>query len=202
MARPGPVAPCPRPQPGGQSAAQLHLFAGLAAARLGDPDGGARAIAAARDARERDQRERGDELLEIGGEFGFSRATQLYYAGFILSESGRDDAARELENAVAGYEAGPGPGEQHSRKCEMLAWAELALARLRAGALDAATDALAPVLALAPAARTAVQGQRLAVIGAELAHPIYRGSAPARELGEALTCFSRDLPGRLPAQAG
>ena len=187
---------------GGQSTAQLHLFAGLAAARLGDAGSGARAIAAARAARERDQPERGDELLEIGGEFGFSRATQLYYAGFILSESGRGEAARELENAVARYEAGPGPGEQHSRKCEMLARAELALARLRAGALDAAADALAPVLALAPATRTAVQGQRLSVIGAELAQPIYRGSAPARELGEALTCFARDLPGRLPAQAG
>jgi transcriptional regulator with XRE-family HTH domain len=190
------------PLPSGQSAAQLYLFAGLAAARLGDADGGAQAIAAANDARERDHRERGDELLEIGGEFGFSRATQLYYAGFILSESGRDDAVRELEGAVARYEAGPGPGEQHSRKCEMLARAELARARLRAGALDAATDALAPVLALAPAARTAVQGQRLAVIGAELAHPIYRGSAPARDLLEALTCFARDLPGRLPAPAG
>jgi transcriptional regulator with XRE-family HTH domain len=188
--------------PGGQSAAQLHLFAGLAAVRLGDAEGGAQAIAAANDARERDHRERGDELLEIGGEFGFSRATQLYYTGFILSESGHHDAARELAGAVAQYEAGPGPGEQHSRKCEMLARTELALARLRAGAVDAASEALIPVLALAPAARTAVQGRRLAVIGAELAHPIYRGSAPARDLSEALTCFARDLPGRLPAQAG
>jgi len=40
-------------------------------------------IAAARDARDREHR---DELVEIGGEFGFSRATQSYYAGFILSE--------------------------------------------------------------------------------------------------------------------
>jgi transcriptional regulator with XRE-family HTH domain len=190
------------PRPGGQSAAQLYLFAGLAAVQLGDAEGGAQAIAAANDARERDHRERGDELLEIGGEFGFSRATQLYYTGFILSESGHHDAARELAGAVAQYEAGPGPGEQHSRKCEMLARTELALARLRAGAVDAATEALIPVLALAPAARTAVQGRRLAVIGAELAHPIYRGSAPARDLSEALTCFARDLPGRLPAQAG
>ena len=190
------------PHPGGQSAAQLHLFAGLAAARLGDADGGQQAIAAAREAREHDQRDRDDDLLGIGGEFGFSRATQLYYAGFILSESGCGNAAAELERAVARYEAGPGPGEQHSRKCEMLARAELALTRLRAGALDAAAGALAPVLALAPAERTAVQGQRLSVIRAELAHPIYRGSIPARELDEALACFGRALPGRLPAPAG
>jgi hypothetical protein len=187
--------------PGGQSVAQLYLFAGLAAARLGDADGGELAIAAARDARERDQCERGDELLEIGGEFGFSHATQLYYAGFIRSESGRGDAAAELAGAVARYEAGPEPGEQHSRKCEMLARTELALARLRGGALDGAAAALVPVLALAPAERTAVEGQRLSVIAAELAHPIYRGSAPARDLAGALACFARDLPGRLRAPA-
>jgi transcriptional regulator with XRE-family HTH domain len=185
--------------PSGQSAAQLQLFAGLAAARLGDAGGAERVVAAARDARERDQREPSDELLEIGGEFGFSWATQLYYGGFILSECGRSHAARELEHAVAQYERGPGPGEQHSRKCEMLARAELALARLRAGALDGAAGALAPVLGLTPAARTAVQGQRLSVIRAELAHPIYRGSAPARELDEALAAFVTDLPGRLPS---
>ena len=102
---------------------------------------------------------------------------------------------------MARYEAGPEPGEQHSRKCEMLARTELALARLRGGALDGAAAALVPVLALAPAERTAVEGQRLSVIAAELAHPIYRGSAPARDLAGALACFARDLPGRLHAPA-
>ena len=67
----------------GQNAAQLHLFGGLACARLGDAARAHQAIAAARDARDREHR---DELVEIGGEFGFSRATQSYYAGFILSE--------------------------------------------------------------------------------------------------------------------
>ena len=153
----------------GQNAAQLHLFGGLASARLGDAGSAHAAIAAARDARDRDHR---DELLEIGGEFGFSRATQSYYAGFILSEAAdSDEAVAELEGAIGLYAAGPGPGEHHSRKCQMLAHADLAIARLRAGALDAAITALEPVLALPPGERTAVEGQRLSVVRAELAAP-------------------------------
>ena len=92
----------------GQNAAQLHLFGGLASARLGDAGSAHASIAAARDARDRDHR---DELLEIGGEFGFSRATQSYYAGFILSETaggqaGSDEAVTELEGAIGLYAAG------------------------------------------------------------------------------------------------
>src|SRR5207302_1492282 len=41
----------------GQNAAQLHLSAGLASARLGDGEAARRAIADARDARERDHRD-------------------------------------------------------------------------------------------------------------------------------------------------
>src|SRR5436305_4692640 len=176
----------------GQGAAQLHLFGGLAAARRGDVAGARQAIAAARDARDRAHH---DELLEIGGEFGFSRATQAYYAGFVLAEAARgkeqsDEAAAELDAAVGLYAAGPGPGEQHSRRCRMLAHTDLAIARLRAGALDAAIAALEPVLALPPGERTAVQGRRLSVTRAELAQPAYRGSAQARALGEQLAAFA------------
>src|SRR5439155_4964260 len=125
-----------------------------------------------------------DELLEIGGEFGFSRATQSYYAGFVLAEAGAVEAAAELELATSLYAAGPGPDEQHSRRCRMLAHTDLAIARLRAGALDAAIAALEPVLALPPGERTAVEGQRLSAARAELAQPVYRGSAQARGLAE------------------
>ena len=81
------------------------------------------------------------------------------------------EAAAELEDATGLYAAGPGPGEQHSRRCRMLAHTDLAVARLRAGALDAAAAALEPVLALPPGERTAVQSQRLSVIRAELGPP-------------------------------
>jgi len=181
----------------GQNAAQLHLFGALASARPGDAGSAHAAIAAARDARDRDHR---DELLEIGGEFGFSRATQSYYAGFILSEAASDEAAAELEGAIGLYATGPGPGEHHSRKCQMLAHIDLASARLRAGALDAASSALEPVLALPPGERTAVEGQRLSVVRAELAHPVYRGSAAARGLDEQLAGFGPGELGSLPGQ--
>jgi hypothetical protein len=183
----------------GQGAAHLHLFGGLAAARRGDAASARQAIAAARDARDRDHH---DELLEIGGEFGFSRATQSYYAGFVLAQARAGDAAAELEDATGLYAAGPDPGEQHSRRCRMLAHTDLAIARLRAGALDAAVAALAPVLALPPGERTAVQGRRLSAVRAELARPLYRGSAPARELAEQVAGFAPDALGSLPGQDG
>jgi hypothetical protein len=183
----------------GQNAAQLHLLAGLASARRGDQAAARQAIAAARDARDRDHR---DELLEIGGEFGFSLATQAYYAGFVLAQARAAEAAAELEDATGLYVAGPGPGEQHSRRCRMLAHTDLAVTRLRAGALDAAAAALEPVLALPPGERTAVQAQRLSVIGAELDQPVYRGSAQARGLGERIATFVPAELGRLPGEEG
>jgi transcriptional regulator with XRE-family HTH domain len=189
--------------PDGQNAAQLHLLAGLARARRGDAAGVRQAIAAARDARDRDHH---DELLEIGGEFGFSRATQAYYTGFVLAQlqaQARDGvAAAELEGATGLYAAGPGPGEQHSRRCRMLAHTDLAVARLRAGALDAAAAALEPVLALPPGERTAVQGQRLSVIRAELGHTVYRNSPQARRLDEQIAASLPADLGRLPGDEG
>ena len=82
----------------------------------------------------------------------------------------------------------------------MLAHADLAIARLRSGALDAAITALEPVLALPPGERTAVEGQRLAVVRAELAAPVYRGSAAARGLDELLAGFVPGELGSLPGQ--
>ena len=78
-------------------------------------------------------------------------------------------------------------------------WA-VAIARLRAGALDAAIAALEPVLALPPGERTAVEGQRLSVVRAELAHPVYRGSPAARGLDEQLAGFAPGELGSLPGQ--
>src|SRR6266571_2625873 len=98
--------------------------------------------------------------------------------------------------------AGPGPGEQHSRRCQMLAHTDLAIARLRAGALDAAIAALEPVLALPPGERTAVQGQRVSAARAGLSQPAYLGSARARGLDEQLAAFGPAELGRLPAQDG
>ena len=83
-----------------------------AAARLGDAAAAQGAIASATEARERSHR---DELLEIGGEFGFSRATQHFMAGSGLIElpQARVRAIEELQRATDIYAADPGPGEQY-----------------------------------------------------------------------------------------
>jgi len=177
--------------PHGPNGALLQLDYGVASARLGDAGQARRAVALASDAREQ---ERPDDLLAIGGEFGLSRASQHYYAGRALLSipHGETDAITELELAEQRYAAGPEPGEDHSRHCEMLARAGLATARLRAGALDAAVTALEPVLALSPANRTAKLVGELTIVRGELAAPIFQGSPQARDLGERIEEFGRE----------
>ena len=186
----------------GPYAALLHVQLASAAARLGQADTARQAISAAADAREHQP---SDELLEIGGEFGFSVASQHYYAGRTLLEipQAHDAAIRELEHALERYQAGPEPGEDHSHECVMLTHADLAAARLRAGQLEAALSAVEPVTSLSPGSRTSRLTQRLAAVRAELARPRYQGTAQARDLGERIEDFGRetivaalhDLPG-------
>ena len=175
----------------GPNASLLHLqFAG-AAARLGDADDARRAINAASDARESDH---ADELLDIGGEFGFSLASQHYYAGRTLPEipQGQADAVTELQNAAEQYAAGPEPGEDHSQQCEMLAHTDLATAHLRTGQLDGGIAALGPVVALSPGSRTDLLTQRLTAVRAELARPLYRNSSQGNELDGRIEEFTRE----------
>jgi hypothetical protein len=176
--------------PYGPNGALLQLKYGVAAGRLGDADSARLAVTLAIDARER---EREDDLLGIGGEFGFSRASQHYYAGHTLLSipQSEPDAVTELEQAARQYTAGPEPGEDHSRQCEMLAHADLATARLRTGALDAAITALEPVLVLSPANRTELLVRELTVVRTELAAPIFRGSPQASDLGDQIEEFGR-----------
>jgi transcriptional regulator with XRE-family HTH domain len=175
----------------GPTAADLHIRYAQASARLGDMDAARQAITAANEAREREHQ---DELLEIGGEFAISRATHHYFAGAALAEvagAGRQ-AAEEISYAVRLYEAGPDPGEQHWFGARALADIELAAIRLRAGALDGAAAALDPALDLPPARRIGPLMSRLGLVRAELAAPVFRGSAQARELDERIEAFSRD----------
>ncbi len=175
----------------GPNAAQLQLHRARAAARLGDAETAHRSIAAATGARDRDYQ---DELLEIGGEFGFSLATQHYLTGAALAElpGAEPEAAAELERAAAMYERGPGPGEQHSFRCAALASIVLAAARLRAGQLDGAAPALAPVFALPRAKRIDSLTPGLATVRAELARDRYRSAAEAAELDGRIEQFLRE----------
>jgi hypothetical protein len=174
----------------GPNASYLHLESGRAAARLGDTAAARAAITAANEAR---VREHHDELLEIGGEFSFSQATQHYMAGSVAFEAKAETLAiEELERATGLYAAGPGPGELYGFGCVALSRVDLAAAQLRAGQFEAAAAALEPTLTVVPSQRIMSIPQRLTRVRAELAAPRYRGSPQASELDERIEAFSRD----------
>lgn len=178
--------------PLGPMGANLQLEHARALARLGDADAARRAVALAHEARESDY---SDDVTSIGGEeFALSRATTWSMAGTALAElpGAEHDAAAELETAVRLYEAGPGPGEQHGFASKVLAGTDLAAVRLRSGALDAATTALEPVLALPPGQRVFTLTTRLARVRDELAAPAFRGSPQAGDIGDRIEEFSRE----------
>ncbi len=175
----------------GPNAAHLHVKYARAAARLGDAGDARRAIAAADDARERPH---SDDVLTLGGEFGLSRATQHYFAGSALAEleGTASETTGELEQAASLYAAGPEAGEQHWFGGKALANIDLAVIRLRSGALDAATAAMEPVLSLPPGQRITSLTGRLARVRAELARQRYQGSPQAQSLDEQIEDFGRD----------
>jgi len=174
----------------GPTAAQLHLKYARAAARIGEAESAQRAIASARDARERDY---SDDLLEIGGEFRLTWASHHSLAGSALIEipGAERGAADELEQATQLYQTGE-PGEIFRYTLEARARIDLGTVRLRTGALDAAAAAIEPVLSLPPSKRTLELPQRMTAVRAELAQPIFRGSPPARELDERIEEFGRE----------
>jgi hypothetical protein len=178
-------------QDAGPNAAYIYLKRGRAAARLGDADTARRSIAEADEAREREHQ---DDLLAIGGEFNFSRASQSYLAGATLIEipGAEREAGAELEQAIELYDQGPEPGEDHAQTSVMCAHIDLATARLRAGQLDGAIEALEPVLALPPSRRFTGLGRRLARVQSEIAAPLFRGSTQASDLEDQVEEFGRE----------
>jgi hypothetical protein len=175
----------------GPPGAELHLWLARVAARQGDADTTHQAVAAAHSAREGDYT---DDLIEIGGEYLMSRASHHCLAGAALAglPGAENEAAEELERAIGLYDAGPGPGETFSFSMKHLGGIDLAVVRLRSGALDAAEDALEPVWPPSPERRVTTITTRLGVARDELAAPIFRSSAQARALGERIEEFVRE----------
>jgi hypothetical protein len=158
---------------------------------LGDADAALQAVAHAHDAIESDYH---DDLLEIGGAFVLSLATHHCMAGGALADTGgaEREAAEELEHAIDLYDEGPRPGEDHWFAGKPLASIDLAVVRLRSGALDAAVSALEPALSLPVMQRITQVTTRLTVARGGLTAPIFRGSAQARALGEQIEEFGRE----------
>jgi hypothetical protein len=174
----------------GPEAAHLYLNHALAAATLGDADTARQAVAQAHEARDSGY---SDDLLDIGGEFAVSLATHHALAGRALAGIGgaEGDAATELERSASLYDQGPGPGEEHWFGGRPLSGIDLAVVRLRSGALDGALEALAPAFALPAEQRISDFTTRLAQVRGELAAPVFRGSPQARDLGERIEEFGR-----------
>jgi len=170
--------------------ANLHLEQARALARLGEPDAARQQVGLAHAAWEDRSR---DDLAEIGGEeFALSQAATYSMAGSALAETGHGrEAAGELERAILLYDEGPRPGEHHGVAGQALARTDLAMVRLRSGALDAGAAALAPVLALPPGQRLVTLTARLALVRRELAAPVFRTSQQARDLGDQIEDFGR-----------
>ncbi|HZR55160.1 MAG TPA: hypothetical protein VFB06_37440 [Streptosporangiaceae bacterium] len=175
----------------GPDGGALHIYHARAAARLGDVDTARQAVHDAHDAHNREYH---DELLEMGGTFAVSRATHYGMAGSALTaiQGAEPEADAELERAMGLYDEGPGPGENHWVVGKPLAGIELAVVRLRSGALDAAVAALEPALSLPAAQRISDVTIRLGAARDELAAPVFRGSVQARELGERIEEFGRE----------
>ena len=149
----------------GPNAAQLYLQYGRAAARLGDATTARRAIESATEARERAHQ---DDLLEIGGEFGFSRATQHFMAGSGLLElpQAQSAAIEELQRATELYAAGPGPGEQYGYG----SWRSLTWTWPRPCSV--------PVASMLPPRPWAQRLPSLRASGSARSHNVLAGSAP------------------------
>ena len=175
----------------GPPAAKLHVMHARAAASLGDVDTARQAIA---DANRAQEHEYTDDLMEIGGEFSNALATHHLSAGSTLADVGgaEREASAELEQADELYNQGPRRGEQHWFAGKPLVGINLARVRLRMGALDGAAAALEPALSLPVTQRITQVTSRLASVREELAAPVYRGSAQARDMGEQIEEFGRE----------
>jgi hypothetical protein len=132
----------------------LYALQGRAEAALGNPAGALAAVEQAASAREQ---VRGDDLDAIGGICRFDVERELYYAADagvrIPPQLARSPlgarAAGYAQQAISAYGAAAAPafGDQAG------AHSALAIARVRAGDVDGAAEAVAPVLALPPAMR-------------------------------------------------
>jgi len=172
----------------GPQAAGLHLHHAQAAGRLGDADAARQAVRDAHEARANDYN---DELLEIGGLYLISEATHYGMAGAALADA-RLGAVGELERAISLYDEGPRGREDHWFAGKPLAGIDLAVVRLRSGALDAAAAALQPALSLPVTQRINYMTIRLAAVHEELAAPVFHGSPQARDLGTQIEEFGRE----------
>ncbi|MEV6377677.1 hypothetical protein [Micromonospora musae] len=142
---------------------------------------------------------RADDLDAIGGLLAFHQAKQNYYAAgtYVCLDGEHERAQAEALSALELFEHGR--PEERSFSDEAGARAELALARVNAGQVDGAHEALIPVLGLEPERRiggilTSVGRVHQALRSGHRAH-----SQLARDLRAEIETFCRVPAAALPA---
>jgi hypothetical protein len=172
----------------GSVAAWLPALEARACALMTMPDEAEAALGRAADRRASHQP---DDLDAIGGLLTFPHAKQSYYAAgtYVGLDDRHERAQSEATSALELFDQGR--PEERSFSDEAGARAELALARVLAGQLDGAHEAIAPVLALEPERR--IGG---IVTSASRVHHALRGgrdgrSVVARNLREEIESFCR-----------
>jgi len=168
---------------------------------LGNGLASRQAIERAGDLRERVVK---DDLDDLGGMCYFSRPRQLYYAADASaslpeSSAGQDEAnARTAEyagEAIAAYEQAP--YDERSFGDEAGSRTDLAIARIRAGDLEGAREAIDPVLSLPTAQR--IHGVVSSVINVHRAITAQSADAPlARATQEEIEEYCRTPAVALP----
>lgn len=140
-----------------------------------------------------------DDLDAIGGLLAFPQAKQSYYAAgtYVYLDGEQARAQAEALSAIDMYEHGR--PEDRSFSDEAGARAELALARVNAGQVDGAHEALAPVLALRPERRIGGIITSAARVHQALHGRRHVGSPVAHGLREEIESFCRVPAAALPA---
>jgi hypothetical protein len=140
-----------------------------------------------------------DELDRIGGLLTFPAAKQHYYAAgaFVYLEDGDDEAAEQAEAALLAYQS-VDPLERSFSDIAG-ARAELALARVHAGEVEGAHEALAPVLQLDVELRIGGIMTSAERVLAALRDPRYVDSTMAGALREEIEYFCRVSAAAIPS---
>ncbi|SCF19291.1 hypothetical protein GA0074695_4207 [Micromonospora viridifaciens] len=180
----------------GSVSSWLPALEARAWALMNAPDEASHALGRAADHR---AGHRPDDLDAIGGLLAFPQAKQNYYAAgtYVYLDGEHARAQAEALSALELFEHGR--SEDRSFSDEAGARAELALARVNAGQVDGAQEALAPVLELEPERRiggilTSASRVHQALCGRHHTH-----SQVARNLREEIESFCRVPAAALPA---
>ncbi|GII96393.1 hypothetical protein Ssi02_66240 [Sinosporangium siamense] len=167
--------------PAGASRIRIAAIEARAAARIGDRERAAAALARLYTAREESPQL--DDVAQFGGIFSFPLAKQEYYMGGTYALLGEHAAAdRHAAAAIAAYERGP--EDERSYGDEALARVDSALAPLAQGDVREAVRRLRPVVEIPVERRIQQFGSALARIEDMLKRPSFARNGSARELAE------------------